>query len=271
MALIPSALGLIALLQITMASAAANCDLPTISLSVGSCNLSVADQTVSSWGVIVGLNETQLCSSPSTVASTFLVEHENICSDQHRGTMSLAECKSRRGNYVTSSGVALASEADTNALASQNPNWVTLMGNFTTFELATQSPLQLQADISVSMISGFITQGKNHTNSHFSLDDKSFILKELQKSGQISANSFGLDGGSSSYLSPRRGRLTLGGYESGKVLGPFIQYSMNSYNKLLNNRYCPLQVNISQLDVNIGAVSKTLITPDQQVRSCIEL
>ncbi len=270
MALISSALGLIALLQIAMASAAANCDLPTISLSVGSCNLSLADQTVYSWGVIVGVNGTQLCSSPSTVAATFLLEHEKICSDQQRGAMSQAECKSRRGNYLTSSGVSLASAADTTSLAAQNPNWITLMGTLPTFELATQSPLQLQADISASMISGFITQGINHTNSHFSLDDNSFILKELQKSAQIQANSFGFDSGSSSYLSPRRGRLTLGGYEPAKVLGPFIEYSMNSYNKMLNNRHCPLQINISQLDVNIGAESKRLITPDQPVRSCIE-
>ena len=265
--------GLLALPLVQTARAATSCGLTTISLPIKSCNLKLTDQTVFSWGVQVSVKGTQLCASPSTVVSTCLLEHENVCSaDQLKNSgMTARQCKSRRGNFLSNGGIDVASAAETDSLASQNENWGILMNGLVPFDLATSSPLQIQVDTSVPMISGIIDRGLNHSNSHLALDDRSFLLRGLRDGGQIHANSWAIDSGSSSNLSQRSGTLTLGGYVPGKFVGRPIEYDMKSYGKRLGGRRCPLQINITQLVVNVGNSSKTLVySEDQPLSSCIE-
>lgn len=241
---------------------AASCNLPTVSLSVGSCNLTLPDGRVYSYGIRIGVNGTQLCASPSTVVANPLLEHVDVCTSQKE--MTLGECRSRRGSYLNTSNIHTAA---TSGLAENNPNWVALMGNDQpAFQLGTDSPIQLQADIQAAVLSGCITRGDQHTNSHFPLNENSVVIKELQENGLIAGNSWALDVGDTN----RRGRLTLGGYQPGRVDGPFQEYDMRKYDQKLNDRYCPLQVTIAQLDFRVGNQSISLVSPDLKVPACIE-
>lgn len=267
-------LGLVALPYGEHALAApAGCGLPTVTLPLKSYNLTLSDQPVFSWGVLVGVNGTQLCASPSTVVSSCLWEHENVCSAENLDIsgMTARQCRSRRGNFLTTTGIVVASTADTDSLAAQNPNWVSLMNGLRPFNMATTSPLQIQADVEVPMLSGIIDRGFNHTNSHFALDDNSVVLRGFKDGGYTHALSFAIDSGSTSYLAPRSGSVTLGGYIPGKFDGPPVEYSMAAHNKKLLGRRCPLQASIVELVINAGNKSKTLVARDDQpLTSCIE-
>jgi len=181
--------------------------------------------------------------------------------------MSDTECRSRRGNFVTNSSVQLIQPG---GLEAQNPNWDALMDDLPTFQWGVRAPIQLQGITSITPLSGLITEGSNHTNSHLGLGENSVLLSELQKSGQIRANSWALDSGSTSYHAPRGGRLTLGGFDPERVMGSFSEFDMSQYNKTLGTRFCPLQVAIAELNLRIGDQSRTLIAPDSNVHSCLE-
>ncbi|KAL8378056.1 hypothetical protein RB595_008649 [Gaeumannomyces hyphopodioides] len=250
----------------------ASCGRQTVTLPLRGCNITLTDQTVFSWGISVSVNGTPLCASPSTVVSNCLWEHEDVCSTDQRAQtgMTVRQCRSRRGNFLTTADILAASAADRISLADKNPNWVSLMYKDTPFGMATKSPLQLQGDIEIPMLSGIIDRGLNHTNSHFALDDNSAVLRGLKGSGHTHALSFAIDSGSTSYLAPRTGSVTLGGYIPTRFAGRPVQYNMSSYDKMLLGRRCPIKTNIVEMVVTAGNQSISLVSRGDPLASCIE-
>jgi len=263
------------------ALSARTCSLPTVEFELRNCTVYAANQpVVQSWGVLLGVGgSTELCAMPSTVVNSTLLQSSEICSDKWlrvenaNTTMTAAQCRSRRGGFVTAKDLPPASADGLDAL---NPGWVSLMDDdsLTTFQYATQATLQIR-DESITMIEGLISEGQQHTTSHIGLGDKSVLLQSLKDAELIGAQSWGLNAGSQSYLLPRDGSLVLGGYDESSLGGPFFNYSISNP-ITLNNRYCPLQVSITGMTLKISngngsaPQSKVVYSVANKLPTCIE-
>jgi hypothetical protein len=244
-------------------ASSSSCDLPTLSLPLGPCNISIPSQdAVYSYGLLLVVDGTRLCSMPSTFATTPLFDHEDVCSPENQGGGTHKQCRSRRGNYLPAT---LATES-ADGLKGQNLN---LEAFKIPIEKAARPTIELQAGRSVQVLSGLVTRWENHTNSHFPLNDKSTVLDQLKEAEMIGARSFAIDVGSQTSLGGRRGQLTLGGWHPEKVRGPFYAYPMN-YSQSRGERLCALQVGIERLDVTIGDDIIPVISKDMDTVACIE-
>ncbi|KAK3689333.1 hypothetical protein B0T22DRAFT_375669 [Podospora appendiculata] len=241
----------------------------TIELKLGNCTiLGPAQADVNSWGIRVGvLNSSGLCIVPSTVVNTTFLTSSEICGDgqlvdANDITMTVAQCRSRRGGYITRSSVP---NVPTNTLDQQNQGWV---GFKNVIQFAANATLQLLTE-TVTMVEGLITDGQQSTTSHLGLASSSTLLQTLKGTGQIGALSWGLNSGSQSVEFPRDGSLVLGGYDSASLAGSFYEYDI-ALNKL-NNRICPLQILITGLTLNInGEVVETIVDNSDKLAACIE-
>jgi len=238
----------------TCASIARSCSPPTIQLSLGNCTFSVSKQTVQSWGILLGVGRSeQLCGMVSTVVNSTLLQSSEICSERWltigNVTMTPAQCRSRRGGFITRDNL---DQTSTNGLNDLNPGWVRFMttDKVTPFEYAAKAALQFR-DESITMTTGLITQGQQHTTSHIGLGEQSVLLESFKDAGLIGFTSWGLNSGSQSYLLPRDGSLVLGGFDESSVHGPFFNYSIAKPN-MLNNRPCPLQVHVTGMTLKIS-------------------
>jgi hypothetical protein len=256
-------LGLLAAHLVGSASSL-SCDLPTLSLPLGPCNISISSQDdVYSYGLLLVVGGTRLCSMPSTFASTPLFDHEDVCSLENLGGGTHEQCLSRRGNYLP----ATVATESADGLKGQNLN-------IEAFKIpivkAARPTIELQAGRSVQVLSGLVTKWENHTNSHFPLDDRSTVLDQLKQAEMIGARSFALDVGSQTSSGGRRGQLTLGGWHPEMVKGPFFAYPMN-YSQSRGERLCALQVGIEKLDVTVGGGEPVpVISKDMNIVACIE-
>lgn len=256
-----------------------NCLPPTIHLGLQNCTFSVANQTeVESWGVLLGVGRSeQLCGMVSTVVNSSMLQSSEVCSEDWLSignfTMTPAQCRSRRGGFVMRNNLP---EASTDGLAELNPGWTTFMAvdDITPFQFAAKPALQLR-DESVTMLTGLITQGQQHTTSHIGLAEESTLLRSLKDSGLIAATSWGLNAGSQSYLFPRDGSLVLGGFDESSVDGPFFTYNITKPN-MLNNRPCPFQIEVTGMTLEVSSgdgsdpVSRSFYSKANSLRVCIE-
>ncbi|KAK0624929.1 hypothetical protein B0T17DRAFT_462990, partial [Bombardia bombarda] len=208
---------------------------------------------------------------PSTVVnSTFLTtsevcEGDNLKDDTGLLT-TLNQCRSRRGGFVTRS---VLSTAPIDGLSQLNKGWVGF-GNVISY--ASSATLQLLTQ-SVTVVEGLITGGQMSTTSHMGLAAGSTLLDGLKKANLIGARSWGLNSGSQSVLFPRDGSLVLGGYDQASLAGPLFEYNV-AIPDLLNNRYCPLQITITQLTLEIktpnSSASQPIITNSNKLPVCVE-
>jgi hypothetical protein len=257
---------------LTVAFAVPSCQLPTIQLGLGNCTILDSNQTdVYSWGILIGVEgSNELCVVPSTVVNSTILQSSEICnSDQLNDNgvnMTLAQCRSRRGGFITRDAVPSAA---TDGLAQLNPGWVSL-GNV--IQYAANATLQLLTE-TVTMVEGLITQGQLSTASHLGLGEKSTLLQALKDAGLIGARSWGLNSGSQSVLFPRDGSLVLGGYDEASLVGPSFEYDIAVPN-LLNNRPCPLQILVTELTLNINSPnrseSETIVDDSNKLTVCVE-
>jgi|SRR3569833_186646 len=243
---------------------------PTISLTLGNCTFSEANETspVDSWGVLLGVGNTaELCVVPSTVVNSTLLQSSEICTGEWLNGTTEAQCRSRRGGYVTKSALPSAS---TDGLAALNPGWVSLMtiDAPTPFQFAVNAALQLR-DLSVTMVEGLISQGQESTSSHLGLAEKSTLLQSLKDAGLIAARSWGMNSGSQSYLLPRSGNIVLGGRDEASIDGPVYTFNIASPNTL-NNRPCPLQVTITEMTFTVRNTSLSYVDRSNKLPVCIE-
>lgn len=252
-------------LLVVMASSA-KCDLPTVSVTFGSCNVSTPglDGTAYSYGVLLAVNQAQICATPSTFVTSPLLEHEDVCSEQNRIGMTAAQCRSRRGNYVTKDDAEVVSAE---GLAQQSTN----MKFLPPIDKSTRAPIQLQLGTVVSVHSGFITSGDQHANSHFPLNEDSVVLAEMKRANQIASKEFGVDVGSQSVYSPRNGRLAIGGLQAAMIKGPRWEFKIDRSKPDINSRACALKVDIRHVHIGIGGRDVELIAPDSYTRVCIEM
>lgn len=258
-------------------SASQSCQPPTISLSLGNCTFSAANQTdVESWGVLLSVGQsTELCAVPSTVVNSTLLQSSEICSNEWLQvgsiTMTMAQCRSRRGGYVTRTDLPNAS---TDGLDVLNPGWKSLLAidSLTPFQYAAQASVQMR-DKAVTMIEGLITQGQEHTASHLGLAEQSSLLQALKDAGLIGARSWGMNAGSQSYLFPRSGSLVLGGFDYNSINGPIFNYSI-AQPDILNDRPCPLQVKLTEMTLNVtngnNTQHKDFLSGTNPLTVCIE-
>lgn len=252
-------------LLVVMASSA-SCDLPTVSVTFGSCNVSTPglDGIAYSYGVLLAVNRAQICATPSTFVTSPLLEHEDVCSEQNRIGMTAAQCRSRRGNYVSKDDAEVVSAE---GLAQQSTN----MKFLPPIDKSTRAPIQLQLGTVVSVHSGFITSGDQHANSHFPLNEDSVVLAEMKRTNQIASKEFGVDVGSQSVYSPRNGRLAIGGLQAAMIKGPRWEFKIDRSKPDINSRACALKVDIRHIHIGIGGRDVELIAPDSYTRVCIEM
>ncbi|KAK3939396.1 hypothetical protein QBC46DRAFT_438060 [Diplogelasinospora grovesii] len=254
-------------------SAATTCQTPpTVQLSLGNCTILAPNQTdVNSRGVKIGVvGGDMLCVVPSTVVNSTFLQSSEICgSDQladNGYTMTPAQCRSRRGGFITVSDVASAA---IDGLDTLNPGWISI-GNVIKF--AAQAPLQLLTK-TVTVVEGLITEGQMSTTSHLGLAASSTLLQAMKDAGLILARSWGLNAGSSSVLFPRDGSLVLGGFDQASLAGPFNEYAI-AVPDILSDRHCPLQISVTGLTLNIKTpnqtVSETLVDNSNKLPACIE-
>ncbi|KAK0649778.1 hypothetical protein B0T16DRAFT_324696 [Cercophora newfieldiana] len=267
-------LGLFVSLLAGTVLAAQECLSPrTVALNLGPCRVLAVDKSdVSSFGIIVGVEGTEICVSPSTtVNSTFLTEI-SVCADnqldmssepsQKNVTMTAQQCRSRRGGFVDKSALATA---DVQTVKDLNPGWG-IFGNKLT--AAASATLQL-LDERITVVVGLITEGQKSTQSHLALSSGSTLLRGLKESGLIGALSWGLNSGSQSVLFPRVGSLVLGGFDKGSLAGPFFDYPVSRLP--LEGRYCPLQVVITGLSVRTRNSSETeIVGKANKLLACVE-
>ncbi|KFX96148.1 hypothetical protein O988_05436 [Pseudogymnoascus sp. VKM F-3808] len=256
-----------------IATAASSCQPPpTIQLVLGNCTILAPDQTdINSWGIHIRVEDsTELCVVPSTVVNSTLLQSSEICdSDQLNDSgliMTAAQCRSRRGGFITRSAVP---NATTDGLELLNPGWTSLPN---VIQYAADATLRLLTD-TVTMVEVLITQGQQSSASHLGLAEESTLLKSLHDAGMIGAKSWGLNSGSQSVLYPREGSLVLGGYDESSLSGPFFEYDIAEPN-LLNHRPCPLQILVSKLTLNIDDADQNgsydLIDAASKLTFCIE-
>ncbi|KAK4652735.1 hypothetical protein QC762_500605 [Podospora pseudocomata] len=258
------------------AAVAASCaDGNTIQFRVGNCTIrSPNEPEVQSWGAEVALNnERTICMVPSTVLNDTFLTTTSLCqsSEQlkvHQVDMTPAQCASRRGGPVSADkfkGVPLSNLV-------QNPGW-TLLNN--TIEDAVEVSMQLSRQAITTTV-GLITKGQNSAASHLGLATDSSILKVLKGQGLIVARSFGLNVGSQSVQSPRGGSLVLGGYDQGSVANPFLHEFPIPQNDRLQDRHCPLQVELTGLTLEIKMAnaseteSRDIFSKSTGITVCVE-
>lgn len=243
---------------------------PTIDLSFGNCTFLYNDTVINSYGILVGVGDSgdsqSLCVMPSTVVNSTMLQSSEICDSDQLDKMTLYQCLSRRGGVVMRDALPSAS-IDT--LADLNPGWVSLTSGSTnvTWQYAVQAALQLK-DQAVTMLEGLITQGQLSTMSHLGLAESSPLLQALKDEGLIGALSWGLNAGSQSYSAPRIGSLVLGGYDEESIEGDFFTFPISS--QPVQQRPCPLQVNINELTLTVRNVSLPMITQSNPLVACIE-
>jgi hypothetical protein len=249
---------------------------PTVALNLGPCRVLAVDKSdVSSFGITVGVQGTEICVAPSTtVNSTFLTE-ASICADnqldmsseesQKGVSMTSKQCRSRRGGFVDKNTLG---SADVQVVKDFNPGWG-IFGNKVT--AAASVTLQL-LDERVTDIVGLITEGQKSTQSHLALSSGSTLLRRLKESGLIGALSWGLNSGSQSVLFPRVGSLVLGGFDKGSLAGPFYDYQVSRVP--LEGRYCPLQVLVTGLSVSVrtgnGTNEEEIVGKANKLPACVE-
>lgn len=178
-------------------------------------------------------------------------------------------CRSRRGSLLSTQSLKVAPIKDLRS----NPGW-TALGN--PMDRAVEVSLKLLRR-TVKTTAGLIYQGQQSTASHFGLASDSTILRTLKDAGIIDARSFGLNVGSQSFLFPRSGSLVLGGWDSSSVTSSsFIEFPIKSDSKL-QDRYCPLQVQITDLTLQVKKINETAWTnsntiagPGNPLTACVE-
>jgi len=243
----------------------------TLALNLGPCRvLSVGKSDVYSYGISVAVQGTEICLAPSTtVNSTFLVD-ASLCSDsqldmssepgQGGVVMTSQQCRSRRGGFVDRNSL---SPADPEGLKGLNPGW----SIFNNISAAASATLQLLDD-RVTDIVGLITSGQKSTQSHMGLASASTLLGKMKEAGLIGALSWGLNSGSQSTMFPRVGSLIFGGWDRGSLAGPYFDYPVAR--GPLEGRWCPLQVLITGLSLNIRNTTQEIVSPANKWDACIE-
>lgn len=250
----------------------ATCNATPLWLSLGNCTITNPNGAdIESWGALVsvGLSQ-QICVTPSTVVNTTIFMGSQLCNNNtevQKNNMTEAQCASRCGGLIDPDTLPSASVG---GLATENPGWVGIMYPLPAFNVAVDATLQLHDNVAVTMIEGIETEGNNHTATHLGLGDGSVLLDELVANDVIATRSWGLDSGSQSLLYPRQGNLVFGGYDDSSVLGPFTTYPMN-YDIRLNERVCPLQVQVQSMALRLSDTYEISIFQNSQVlTACIE-
>ncbi|KAK4176682.1 hypothetical protein QBC36DRAFT_238415 [Triangularia setosa] len=263
-------------LLLTKISHAATCENGnTVQFSVGNCTIRSPNQSeVQSWGTEIAINNGKtICMVPSTVLNDTFLTTTSLCqsSEQlkiHQVNMTPAQCASRRGGPISADKFR---SVPISGLV-QNPGWALLNNSI---EEAVEVSMQLSRQ-AITAVVGLITKGQNSAASHLGLATDSSILKILKDQGLIVARSFGLNVGSQSVQSPRRGSLVLGGYDQGSVANPFLHEFPIPQDDRLQDRHCPLQVKLTglTLDIKMSNASETesrdIFSKSTGITVCVE-
>jgi hypothetical protein len=255
------------------AGAASSCPASSVApIALTLDNYTIASQDTRTYGVRfdVGNPKQNLCLTPSTVVDNTLLVSANICDQASLQNMTQAQCRSYHGGTFDLS-IAAGSFQKVSIATADLPldlGWKIFNPNYT---VAGNTNIDLISNVGIpNMTVVAITDGVNFTAGHVGLGKESVILHTLHSAGKIPSRGFGLNAGSQSIDSPRRGNLVLGGYDSASVIGGFHNYAMN-YSDTLANRHCPLQVHIQGLQLVMdGQEPIQLIGPGDEHAACIE-
>jgi len=257
----------------------------SIVISLGPCNITTSDPTVptiDSWGAKVMVGKYQeICMSPSTVMNSSVLMMEDSCDEDSRlnlnskETMSLAQCRSRRGNLVKYGTLLDTTAAGASRVGYPNANWGAPQPTVP-FAYYVNAAFQLFPDErnNVSTWTTFmpVQKGQKHEAATLGIGSNSTILDDLFSANRITSRSFSLMAGSTCTKRPgySKGHLIFGGYDASAVDGAFYEYSM-SHPKVVNDRACSLHVSVDSLVLRApGQDNITLIAPSQRRDACLE-
>ena len=163
-----------------------------------------------------------------------------------------------------------------------NPNWneIHATGNTTTGNVTVQFP----PDITFSNFTiGVMTGGQQHSNGHLGLAQSSVFLQRLVDANLTATKGFSfkydninplshrinliLCYSAGSQFTNRSGHIVFGGFDRSSVATHFSDFNINS-SRLA--RFCPLQVQIRNLDIAYANDVIPLIGPGNSMTACIE-
>jgi hypothetical protein len=205
----------------------------------------------------------------------------DICNDDAaRQGITFEQCQSRRGgvfNITAAQTQNLYSSASDDGLKPDR-NWENINPKSNQiYGKPGRTVLDFPFGPSLSQVLlSIITENQNTNLGHLGvqLANASF-LEALSKAGYPS-DGWGLNAGSTSDANWRPGNIVLGGYDRASVRGAFTTFQINNNPDLENERYCPLQVEITNMEIRVpgnpsGNPSFNLIDPsDTGVKACIE-
>ena len=253
----------------------------TIRLVMGNCTI----PGIAAHGIQFEIGDgikTTLCGAVSTVTNSILFMTRELCEDVglKNPVITRDQCYSRRGNPIDRNNFSTFN-ASTNEqiteLITLNPSWVTLMaleGFQKPFSYGLKVPLHLNGR-NITTLEGLVTQGQNHSLTHIGMGNESVLLTEMVHQGMIAGKAWGLNAGSQSYFSPREGSFVLGGRDDNSYEGNLIEFPLNSGERPVTRRKCPVQVAATDLIIRM-TVNGTELAPlrynDSTVTSgfCIE-
>ena len=249
--------------------------LPLVQLALGNCTILRSGSDIHSFGVKASIGGTEICLTPSTVTNDTFLTTSPLCEEESNRVdaegiiMTESQCSSRRGYFITDFQVQ---DVSADAIRQNNPSWTNLGDN----EIGTAAKTTLKLyDQFIDLDVVLITSGKHFTASHLGLGSASPFLRKLKKLGLISSLAWGINVGSQSVLSPRRGSLVLGGYDQASLVSSsFSDYPIT--NNPIGGRVCPLQVTVHNLtwipdEADRDKINKVdIITKASEKPWCIE-
>jgi hypothetical protein len=185
----------------------------------------------------------------------------DICNDDvTRQMVSIEQFQSRRGstlNIPSAQNQSLSLDAPDNDLKPDS-NWGNIDNDFTQLcGKPGKTALDFPFGPSLSQVLlSTISEGQNHNTGHLGVRQaKAAFPEALGNAGYASD-------GCMSIAYPRSGNIVLGGYDDrASARGSFTKFQINNNPALGNGYYCPLQVEIKQMEIGKS---------DGGVKTCIE-
>ena len=246
---------------------------PVILTYSQNCTIDENDASgIFSTGILLSLSDQDMCFTPSTVTNNTIAIGKDVCASDEN--LSLAQCASLHGRLFDIDSAKEKKEYTEEALSelAPDPGWETVMNPYKAFSAAGSATLRLPG-AAVTMTIAVQNEGVNFTGHHLGLGPEAPIFSALDAQDVISARVFGLNVGqrSSSSGQPSQGNLIIGGIDNQRTAGSMYEFDMTEYSVNLNDRVCPLQVEMVGMTLQIpGEEDETLISESQPAQACLE-
>jgi hypothetical protein len=106
------------------------------------------------------------------------------------------------------------------------------------------------------------------TKSYLPLGPESSLLDRLLNQSYIPSRFIGLFFGSRSLSNPINGELLVGGWDSSRVNGSFVNYTISAFPMSIS---CPLRVKVKRVVLHANETSHSILDEGQLVSACVDM